>query len=77
VQHRRQLSAYGGLANAHHADQHDRPVDPAGDPRQIGTVERGGVLVHCRAAYSCATAQRKRRAVPRDDARQAAAGEVA
>ena len=53
-----QFSAHGGLANTHHADQHDRTVELLGDPLNIAVRE--DVVLHCRVAYTWARAKRKR-----------------
>ena len=62
AQQARQLAPDAGLANAHHAHQHDRAVDPPGQRLDLGRAVRcRSVMVHCGFAYSCASPQRKHR----------------
>ena len=52
AQQRGELAADGRLADAHHPDPHDRPIEPLDQPADFGVAQGRGVDGHCRKRYS-------------------------
>src|SRR5690606_8274463 len=49
-----ELASDGRLANSHHADERNRPVDACGEVLYLAVAQGGGFDGHCRSRYRCA-----------------------